>query len=122
MRWRRLWLGLFALALLTPLGLWLPQRFRAGPAWGEWSPEEVKRMMGYVPEGMKKGAELWRAPLPDYFPPKLHPSLGYLLSGLLGAGVTVALAYAMGRLLARRERNRGESAPTRTSHLPPGQR
>ena len=99
MRSRRLWIGLLALILLTPLGLWLPEKFRAGPAWGEWSPEEVERLVGYVPEGMKKGAELWRSPLADYAPPSLRPAAGYLVSGLLGAAATVAFAFLLGHLL-----------------------
>lgn len=40
---------LFALAILTPLGL-----LTQNPAFGEWTEEEIKKMLGFVPEGLKK--------------------------------------------------------------------
>ena len=60
---RKLWIGLGALIVLSPLGLILPARFGAGTAWGEWSAEELRKLVGYVPKGMSAG---WNAPLPDY--------------------------------------------------------
>jgi hypothetical protein len=119
MKRRKLWIALGALALLTPLGLWLPERFGGGPAWGEWSVDEIKRLVGYVPAGMKKYSELWQAPLPDYSAPRVSPSAGYLLSGLVGAGATAALALVLGRALTRRKRGQREGPP-RQAGAPPG--
>ncbi|MGD0919371.1 MAG: hypothetical protein ABSB22_23255 [Thermodesulfobacteriota bacterium] len=51
---KRLWIGLFILALLTPLGVILPEKFNAGDAWGEWGPETLEKLLGYVPDGLKR--------------------------------------------------------------------
>ncbi len=105
---RKLWIGLAILIILTPLGLIIPARFGAGSAWGEWSAEELDKMVGYVPGGMSSIAEIWRAPMPDYAlrgqeDAPLHTlSFSYVLSGLIGVAVVVALTIILGRLLTRR--------------------
>ena len=33
----KLWIGLGVLAIASPLGLYLPDTFKAGEAWGEWN-------------------------------------------------------------------------------------
>ena len=63
---KKLWWGLILLILLSPLGLILPEIFRSGPAWGEWSLEEIEKMLGFIPEGLKKWTDLWSSPLPEY--------------------------------------------------------
>jgi len=106
---RKLWIGLAALVLLSPLGLIIPAWLGAGSAWGEWSAAELQKLLGYAPEGMRHLDGLWKAPLPDYGLPgqeseKLTgPSLAYIMSGLIGAVIVAALAYGLGRLLSRRE-------------------
>jgi hypothetical protein len=62
----KLWLGILILALLSPLGILLPQYFKAGDAWGEWGTERVKGLAGYIPQGLGKISTLWTAPFPDY--------------------------------------------------------
>jgi len=109
---RRLWIGLLVLALLTPLGLWLPHRLRAGDAWGEWSTEQVGKQLGHVPEGMARTADRWHAPMPDYAPKGwekrslFHLSVAYIGSALIGAAVCGVLAWALGRWLSRKEKAR----------------
>lgn len=92
---KHLWIGLVVLALLSPLGLFLPERFKAVEgAWGEWNAEELgKRLESvvsrpssvvrdesvadderrntddhsrFVPAGFQKLADIWIAPLADY--------------------------------------------------------
>ena len=63
---KKMLLGLVVLALLSPVGVILPDMFKAGSAWGEWGPDEIGKMVGYVPQGMKNLADLWQAPMPDY--------------------------------------------------------
>jgi cobalt/nickel transport protein len=106
---RRLWLGLLILVLLTPLGLLLPQWLRGETAWGEWSPQEIKERLGYVPHGMSRQADSYQAPLPDYSAPGGAPespaaqSAWYLIAGLTGMAVVVVLMLALGRWLTRHE-------------------
>jgi hypothetical protein len=103
---KRLWIGLFILALLTPLGVILPEKFNAGDAWGEWGPETLEKLLGYVPDGLKRLADLWKAPIPDYNFGGENATLtvqaiSYILSGLLGI-VAVGLAvYVISRLIVR---------------------
>jgi len=104
---KKLWLGLAVLALLSPLGLILPERFKAGSAWGEWGPDEMENMLGYVPQGMKKLAELWSAPLPDYaFKGWDKLGLGmqgiaYIASAILGMAIIVAVTMLLGKIVTK---------------------
>ena len=105
----KLWIGLIALVILSPLGLILPAKLGAGSAWGEWSADEIHKMAGCVPSGMSKISEIWKAPLPDYaFRGQEDSSLpalsfSYIVSSILGAAAVVTLTILIGRVLARRE-------------------
>ena len=63
---RKLWLFIAVLIILTPIGLIIPEHFKAGSAWGEWGAEEIQKFIGYVPNGLEKLSSLWNAPIPDY--------------------------------------------------------
>jgi cobalt/nickel transport protein len=107
--YRNLWIALVVLALLSPLGLYLPELARAGAAWGEWGLDQIQQALGYVPAGMERMAEIWKAPLPDYTLPGptdaslSRLSLGYLLSAFLGMGLCGGGAYLGARWLIRRK-------------------
>jgi len=107
--YRPFWIALLAMALLSPLGLYVPEWLKASAAWGEWSLEEVKRMVGYAPFGMERLADLWRAPIPDYAlpgqeeAPLAHRSLSYILSAFLGIGLCGGTAFVVTRWLTKRE-------------------
>ena len=103
---KKLWIGLFILTLLTPLGVILPARFKAGGAWGEWGPEELEKLVGYVPEGLKRLVDLWKAPVPDYNFGGEGASmavqvLSYLASGLIGILAVGLVIYCLARLLVK---------------------
>jgi cobalt/nickel transport protein len=104
----KLWIGLGALIVLSPLGLLLPEHFKAGAAWGEWGMDEIKELAGYVPKGLEKLAPLWNAPLSDYafkgWEEKglSHLSFAYIISAIAGMAVTVMVVLLIGRLLARK--------------------
>ena len=99
----KLWIALAALVVLTPLGLILPAKFGAGSAWGEWSGEEIKKLIGYVPKGMARLSGLWHAPLPDYGTPAQPGNpVGYVLSAVIGVAVVIGVSLLVGRLLARK--------------------
>lgn len=109
--YRKLWIGLLILALLTPLGILIPQWFGAGSAWGEWSAEELKDLVGYVPVQLARLGNLWHAPLPDYASPSAESAgtaaqgAWYVISALLGAGAVAALALLLGKWLAHKQRS-----------------
>lgn len=101
----KLWLGILILALISPLGLLLPECFKAGDAWGEWSPDGFKTMVGYIPQGLEKLSNLWNAPIPDYafkgWEEKglSHLSMAYIFSAILGIAVTVLVVSIIGKCL-----------------------
>ena len=103
---KKLWVGLFVLALLTPLGVILPARFNAGDAWGEWGPETLKGLLGYVPEGLKRWAEFWGAPIRDYNFGGENATMtvqviSYVISGFLGIVVAGLAVYGISRLIRK---------------------
>src|SRR3990170_726612 len=108
--YRNLLIALGVMALLTPIGLYLPQILKAGAAWGEWGIHEVRKMVGYTPAGMEKTADTWKAPMPGYGPPGRgnipSPTQGfyYLLSAFAGIVACGGAAYLLARWLTGRGR------------------
>jgi hypothetical protein len=103
---KKLWTGLLIMALLTPLGILLPEKFKAEAAWGEWGAEKLEKLLGYVPEGLRKLADFWRAPIPDYNvggegASMTLQAISYIVSGLLGIGVCAIIVYTVSRFMAK---------------------
>ena len=106
---KKLWIGLLIMSLLTPLGIYLPKKAGSGDAWGEWGTEAIEKMLGYVPEGMKKIADLWKAPVPDYNfggheSSFIVQALWYVLSALIGIAAVVLAVYILQGMLSRHEK------------------
>ncbi len=104
---KKLWLGLLVMALLTPLGILLSQRFNAESAWGEWGVDKLEKLIGFVPEGLKKLTDLWKAPIRDYnlggvAASKILQVISYMTSGFLGIGVCVLIVFIISRFIAKR--------------------
>ena len=103
---RKLWIGLLIMALLTPLGILLPKKFNAEEAWGEWGTDKLGQLIGYVPEGLKKLAGLWKAPVPDYNLGGEGASftvevISYVVSGLLGIATCTLVAFVVSRFIRK---------------------
>jgi len=105
----KLWIGLAILVVLSPVGLILPDHFKAGAAWGEWGADEMQKLVGYIPQGLQKLSELWKAPMPDYafngwedkgLP---HLSFAYIISAVVGIGIVTVIILAIGKILARKD-------------------
>ena len=105
----KLWIWIGALIILSPLGLIIPGLFKAGSAWGEWGTDEMVKLVGYVPEGLKKFSGIWKAPFPDYTfkgwegkgPASL--SFAYIFSAVVGIAVISLAALLLGKMLAKKE-------------------
>ena len=84
---------------------------QSGPAWGEWGLEGIEKLVGFIPEGLKKVAGLWPAPVPDYNLKNwegmgpVKASLGYILSGVIGAGVIILATFILGKALSRKNKD-----------------
>jgi cobalt/nickel transport protein len=97
---------LLLLCLLTPIGILLPMFINAGDAWGEWSAQTVKDLVGYIPQGLAKYSDVWKAPIPDYIIKSgdtsvVHQSGYYIVSGIIGATVTYGVMLLISRLIVR---------------------
>jgi len=95
-RWA--WGGLIGLIILTPMGLLAP-----GTAWGEWGRGELEKLgLGYIPTGFDQWSNLWNAPLSGYDLPAMNnPTIGYVLSAVLGVGLVILVFFALGWVIER---------------------
>lgn len=106
----KLGIGLGILAALSPIGLFLPDKLKAGAAWGEWSSDEIDGLIGYVPGGLEKLSSLWKSVMPDYAFKGWdgkglgHLSIAYIVSALVGIALCIGCAWLLGKLLARKEK------------------
>jgi cobalt/nickel transport protein len=104
---KKLWIGVAVMILLSPLGVLVPKWFGAGGAWGEWRPTEIEKVAGFVPEGMKRLANIWKAPFPDYAVSHqgkglVAESFGYVLSAIIGIAIAAGAMYIITKLLGRK--------------------
>jgi len=91
--YRKLWWGLGALIVFSPLGL-----LASGTAWGEWGLDEMEEKLGFIPQGMSRLSASWRALVPDYGIPGLDQTFfqsaaGYIISALAGLAIILAITY-----------------------------
>ncbi len=105
---KKLLVILLVLAVLTPVGIYLPARFNAGDAWGEWSAETMEKMIGFVPEGLKRTADVWSAPIPDYNlgdenSPFAVQALSYVFSAAVGIALCAGALCLISRLLFKKD-------------------
>ena len=91
-------LFLIILIVISPLGL-----LAIGTAFGEWGSDELLESLGYVPVGIENGETIWRAPMIDYGFGSLSPSVGYILSAVIGIGLVIAIMVVFGKLLTKKQ-------------------
>jgi hypothetical protein len=87
----KLWIGIALLALFSPLGLLLPEWFKAGPAWGEGG-----------------GKIVWHAPFPEYAlkgwdAGALRAHAAYIVSAIVGIAATAAVVLLLSRGLSKKD-------------------
>jgi cobalt/nickel transport system permease protein len=102
-RYRPAVLPFAALIVLTPLGL-----LATGTAWGEWSMEEIKEQLGYIPQGITAAADWWNSLLPDYTVPALGESrlgaaAGYVLCAAIGVLLIATLIFLTSKMVVKKQ-------------------
>lgn len=71
----------------TPIGL-----LASGTAWGEWSAQELGDMISYIPKGLESGPlSGFEAICPDYSIGSLPQWIGYILSAIIGIGISIII-------------------------------
>ncbi|MCX8130544.1 MAG: cobalt transporter CbiM [Clostridia bacterium] len=101
-RYKAFILALLVMVILTPVGL-----FATGTAWGEWGKDEIRKLLGFIPEGMDRLAEKWDALIPDYTIPGLDSSffsssIGYIVSAAIGIVMISVLLILSGRFIVKK--------------------
>jgi cobalt/nickel transport protein len=105
----KLWIAIAILAILSPIGLMLPEIFKAGSAWGEWGIDEIKELAGYIPDGISRLSNIKTALMPDYSlrgwegKGLLHQSIAYIISGFLGAALVAVIILLIGKKLSSKK-------------------
>lgn len=96
--------------LLTPLGM-----LAAGDAWGEWTPETVQELVGYVPAGFASVGATWSAPVPGYQLPSAseessvaEQAVVYVLSAVVGIALVFVVVFGLRMLLGLARPGPGE--------------
>jgi len=105
---KKLWLWISIMVLLSPLGIILPEKFGVEGAWGEWSLDVLEKLLGYTPEGVKKTADIWKAPIPDYnfgaesalLSTKI---ISYMVSGIIGIVLASVAVMIISKLLLKKK-------------------
>ncbi len=101
---RKLWIGLAALLILTPLGI-----IATGSAWGEWSTQELSQRLSVAqaPQGLARLSSFWTAPVSRYAPAFIRSeSFGYLVSAMIGVGLIILATLVVSRLVGRAPQKR----------------
>lgn len=98
MKYKKAWISLIILAILTPLGL-----IAIGEAWGEWDNETIQKIVGFVPEGMSRIKDYSISIFRDYTIPGLNDGtpkviFGTILSAFIGAGLTAVITLILVRV------------------------
>jgi cobalt/nickel transport system permease protein len=106
-----------AIAIVSPIGLIAP-----GFAYGEGSPDELQKELGYVPQGLQDLSGFFSAPFKDYnvpLPffngeeaPMWHTAIGYEIAGLIGILVLGALLWGIGSVVMRKEAEAELTSPS----------
>ena len=104
---RKVWIVILILVILSPLGV-----LATGAPWGEFSPEELKEIIGYIPEGMAKVSAPDLNILPDYGLPGwentiLQTSTGYILSAIAGLALIFLAVYLFSKFQSKGEKSSG---------------
>jgi hypothetical protein len=106
---KKLWLWLFVMAVLSPLGIILPEKFEAEGAWGEWGADTLEKLLGYIPGGLKKTADIWAAPIRNYnfggdgslISTRI---VSYIVSAFIGIVLAWVIVLIISRLLFKHEK------------------
>lgn len=106
-RLKKIWAGVIALVILSPLGL-----LASGTAWGEWSPGELKKLIGYIPKGISEATGSRFNVLPGYSisgwdKTLFHSAAGYIVSAVAGLGLIFITVYLFNKFQAKGEKTSG---------------
>ena len=86
---KKFFLPVILLLMAVPLGLLTDK-----PAWGEWGQDFYKKVIGFIPEGMKNEG-LIKAIIPDYSLKGMPEVLSYYISAVIGVAAIFLFFYTL---------------------------
>lgn len=107
---KKYWYALFALIIFAPVGL-----LAQGTAFGEWSGDDLKSKLGFIPDGMAKLGDKWKSLLPDYTIPGFDSSLfksalGYIFCAIVALAIILILTTIISLFMKRKNINKNISS------------
>ncbi|SNZ07042.1 cobalt/nickel transport protein [Persephonella hydrogeniphila] len=96
MKHKKILYFLIFLFFISPLGL-----LAEYPAWGEWETDFYKKVLGFIPEGMKRND--FSPLIPDYSLNGLNPVLSYYISGIVGITLIFLTFFTLKMFLRRKD-------------------
>ena len=102
---KKYWYALIALIIFAPLGL-----LAQGTAFGEWSGDDLKSKLGFIPDGMAGLGDKWKALIPDYSisgfgSTFLKSSLGYIFCAIVALVIILTITGIISLLQKRKSAN-----------------
>jgi cobalt/nickel transport system permease protein len=99
---KKYWYALIALMIFAPIGL-----LAQGTAFGEWSGDDLKAKIGFIPQGMAKLGDKWKAMLPDYSIPGYDTSffksaLGYIFCAIVALAIILVITTIISYFIKKR--------------------
>jgi len=88
--------------ILTPLGILTDY-----VAWGEWEHHYFKKILGFIPEGIKNSSNLVTPLIPKYQVLQGSKPLNQYLSAILGVALIFGVFYLI-RIMLKRVQSRTE--------------
>ncbi len=86
--------------IIVPVGL-----ISQNPAWGEWSKEYFKKLLGFIPKGIENSKEIVKPLLPDYSLDGKSEIISYYVSAILGVILIFAFFYGLKIFLKRKKQH-----------------
>jgi len=99
---KKYWYALIALIIFAPIGL-----LAQGTAFGEWSGTDLKAKIGFIPQGMVRFGDKWKALLPDYSIPGFDSdffksALGYIFCAIVALAIILIITTIISFLMKRK--------------------
>ncbi|WP_298845777.1 cobalt transporter CbiM [Clostridium sp.] len=99
---KKYWYALIILIIFAPIGL-----LAKGTAFGEWSGDDLKLKLGFIPAGMTKLGDKWNSLLPGYSIPGVEStffrsSLGHIFCAIVALAIILTITGIISFLQKRK--------------------
>jgi len=106
---KKILIFLIVLSCISPIGILLPKYLNSSGAWGEEPLDSLNKSTSNKNKGIEHFSETKKAPLSDYSlnsndQSELHQSIYYIISGILGTGLTLVITYLISKNIVKNDK------------------